>query len=167
MDWFKIGKGVHQDCILSPCLFNFYAEYIMRNAGLEETQAGWQYTILTYFFSYLEPVCSSMPSSNCCFLTCIQISQELHRYYKMSVAHCPPQVCDFHSSCSFTGASGLVLEPGDANETSSLPLMRLICWLGELTLSNFYPNVWAGTGASKYLPCLMTLDLWFLRTVLG
>ena len=39
-DWFQIGKGVHQNCILSPCLFNFYAEYIMRNAGLEETQAG-------------------------------------------------------------------------------------------------------------------------------
>ena len=40
MDWFQIGKGVHQDCILSPCLFNFYAEYIMRNTGLEESQAG-------------------------------------------------------------------------------------------------------------------------------
>ena len=39
-DWFQIGKGVHQGCILSPCLFNVYAEYIMRNAGLEETQAG-------------------------------------------------------------------------------------------------------------------------------
>ena len=39
-DWFQIGKGVCQGCILSPCLFNFYAEYIMRNAGLEETQAG-------------------------------------------------------------------------------------------------------------------------------
>ena len=39
-DWFQIGKGVLQGCILSPCLFNFYAEYIMRNAGLEETQAG-------------------------------------------------------------------------------------------------------------------------------
>ena len=39
-DWFQIGKGVHQGCIFSPCLFNFYAEYIMRNAGLEETQAG-------------------------------------------------------------------------------------------------------------------------------
>ena len=39
-DWFQIGKGVHQGCILSPCLFNFYAEYIMRNAGLEKTQAG-------------------------------------------------------------------------------------------------------------------------------
>ena len=38
-DWFQIGKGIHQGCILSPCLFNFYAEYIMRNAGLEETQA--------------------------------------------------------------------------------------------------------------------------------
>ena len=38
-DWFQIGKGVRQGCILSPCLFNFYAEYIMRNAGLEETQA--------------------------------------------------------------------------------------------------------------------------------
>ena len=37
---FQIGKGVHQGCILSPCLFNFYAGYIMRNAGLEETQAG-------------------------------------------------------------------------------------------------------------------------------
>ena len=37
--WFQIGKGVHQGCILSPCLFNFYAEYIMRNAGLEEAQA--------------------------------------------------------------------------------------------------------------------------------
>ena len=39
-DWFQIGKGVRQGCILSPCLFNFYAEYIMRNAELEETQAG-------------------------------------------------------------------------------------------------------------------------------
>ena len=39
-DWFQIGKGVRQGCILSACLFNFYAEYIMRNAGLEETQAG-------------------------------------------------------------------------------------------------------------------------------
>ena len=39
-DCFQIGKGVHQGCILSPCLFNFYAEYIMRNAGLEEAQAG-------------------------------------------------------------------------------------------------------------------------------
>ena len=39
-DWFQIGKGVRQGCILSPCFFNFYAEYIMRNAGLEETQAG-------------------------------------------------------------------------------------------------------------------------------
>ena len=39
-DWFQIGKGVCQGCILSPCLFNFYAEYIMRNAELEETQAG-------------------------------------------------------------------------------------------------------------------------------
>ena len=38
--WFQIGKGVRQDCILSPCLFNFYAEYIMRNSGLEEAQAG-------------------------------------------------------------------------------------------------------------------------------
>ena len=40
MHWFQIGKGVCQGCILSPCLFNFYAEYIMRNAGLEEAQAG-------------------------------------------------------------------------------------------------------------------------------
>ena len=39
-DWFQIGKGVHQSCILSPCLFNLYAEYIMRNTGLEEAQAG-------------------------------------------------------------------------------------------------------------------------------
>ena len=39
-DWFQIGKGVRQDCILSPCLFSLYAEYIMRNAGLEEAQAG-------------------------------------------------------------------------------------------------------------------------------
>ena len=39
-DWFQIGKGVHQGCVLSPCLFNLYAEYIMRNTGLEETRAG-------------------------------------------------------------------------------------------------------------------------------
>ena len=39
-DWFQIGKGVRQGCVLSPCLFNLYAEYIMRNAGLEEAQAG-------------------------------------------------------------------------------------------------------------------------------
>ena len=40
IDWFQIGQGVHQGCILSPCLFSLYAEYIMRNAGLEEAQAG-------------------------------------------------------------------------------------------------------------------------------
>ena len=40
MDWFQIGKGIHQGCILSPCLFNFYAEYMMQNAGLNEAQAG-------------------------------------------------------------------------------------------------------------------------------
>ena len=40
IDWFQIGKGVRQDCMLSPCLFNLYAEYIMRNAGLDEAQAG-------------------------------------------------------------------------------------------------------------------------------
>ena len=39
-DWFQIGKGVQLGCILSPCLYNFYAEYIMKNAGLEEAQAG-------------------------------------------------------------------------------------------------------------------------------
>ena len=39
-DWFQIGKGVHQGCTLSPCLFNLYAEYLMRNAGLDEAQAG-------------------------------------------------------------------------------------------------------------------------------
>ena len=39
-DWFHIGKGVHQGCISSPCLFNFYTEYIMLNAGLDEAQAG-------------------------------------------------------------------------------------------------------------------------------
>ena len=40
MDWLKIGKGGHEGCILSPCLFNIYAEYIIRNAGLDESQAG-------------------------------------------------------------------------------------------------------------------------------
>ena len=40
MDWFKTGKEVRQGCILSPCLFNFYAEYVMQNAGLDESQAG-------------------------------------------------------------------------------------------------------------------------------
>ena len=39
-DWIQIGKGVHQGCILSPCLFNLYAEYIMQNLGLDEAQAG-------------------------------------------------------------------------------------------------------------------------------
>ena len=40
MDWFKVGKGTHQSCILSPCLFNLYAEYILQNARLDEAQAG-------------------------------------------------------------------------------------------------------------------------------
>ena len=46
-DWVQIGKGVCQGCILSPCLFNLYAEYIMRNAGLEETQAGLYHALIT------------------------------------------------------------------------------------------------------------------------
>ena len=48
MDWFQTGKRVHQGCILSPCLFNFYAEYIMRNAKLDETQAGRNINHLRY-----------------------------------------------------------------------------------------------------------------------
>ena len=48
MDWFKIWEGGHQGYILSPCLFNFYAEYIMRNAGLDETQAGIKIANLRY-----------------------------------------------------------------------------------------------------------------------
>ena len=40
MDWFQFGKGVHQGCVLSPCLFNLYAKYIMRNTGLDKAQAG-------------------------------------------------------------------------------------------------------------------------------
>ena len=48
-DCFQIGKGVRQGCMLSPCLFNFYAEYIMRNAGLEETQAGIKILFLLAF----------------------------------------------------------------------------------------------------------------------
>ena len=47
-DWFQIGKQVHQGCILSPCLFNLYTEYIMRNAGLEEAQAGRNINNLRY-----------------------------------------------------------------------------------------------------------------------
>ena len=47
-DWFQIGKGVHQGCILSSCLFNLYAEYIMRNAGLEEAQVGMPLGILIF-----------------------------------------------------------------------------------------------------------------------
>ena len=53
-DWFLIGKGVHQGCILSPCLFNFYAEYIMRNAGLEETQAGSRFMGEISITSYMQ-----------------------------------------------------------------------------------------------------------------
>ena len=58
-DWFQIGKGVRQGCILSPCLFNFYAEYIMRNAGLDEAQTGIKiagrnirYTLQIYIYTY-------------------------------------------------------------------------------------------------------------------
>ena len=87
--WFQFGKGVCQGCILSPCLFNFYAEYIMQNAGLDEAQAGikiarkvkmkvaqlystlcnpMEYTVL-YSFPNFELVSFSMYGSNCCFLT--------------------------------------------------------------------------------------------------
>src|SRR5574337_1233303 len=73
-DWFQIGKGIHQGCILSPCLFNFYAEYIMRNAGLEEAQAGegeggkiWENGIETCIISCMKRVDSpgSMHNTGC------------------------------------------------------------------------------------------------------
>ena len=57
-DWFQIGKGVRQGCIFSPCLINFYAEYIMRNAGLEEAQAGIKtvlYSIRPCFYHQSHP----------------------------------------------------------------------------------------------------------------
>ena len=83
-DWFQIRKGVHQGCILSPCLFNLYA--------------GWQYTALMYSFSYLEPVCCSISSSNCCFLTCIQVSQEAGQVVWYShLFQNFPVCCDPHS----------------------------------------------------------------------
>ena len=55
MDWFQIRKGVHQGCILSACFFNFYAEYIMKNAGLEETQAGIKIAILKSILKEISP----------------------------------------------------------------------------------------------------------------
>ena len=61
--WFKIGKGVRQDCILSPCLFNLYAEYIMRNTGLEETQTGIK--ILFYLFAFILFMQYSIDSLQC------------------------------------------------------------------------------------------------------
>ena len=69
-DWFQIGKGVHQGCILSPCLFNLYAEYIMRNVGVDEAQAGikiggrninnFRYAYDTTFMSESEEVLKSL-----------------------------------------------------------------------------------------------------------
>ena len=53
-DWFQIGKGGHQGCILSPCLFNLYAEYILRNAGLDEAQAGIKITRRILICSYMQ-----------------------------------------------------------------------------------------------------------------
>ena len=55
-DWFQIGKGVHQDCILSPCLFNLYAVYIMRNAGLDEAQAGIKIISITSDMQMISPL---------------------------------------------------------------------------------------------------------------
>ena len=54
-DWFQIGKGVRQGCILSPCLFNFYAECIMRNTGLEEAQAGIKIARTSYLEKAMAP----------------------------------------------------------------------------------------------------------------
>ena len=56
MDWFKIGKGVHQGCTLSLCLFNLYAEYIVRNARLDEAQAGIKGEISTTSYMQMIPL---------------------------------------------------------------------------------------------------------------
>ena len=62
-DWFQIGKGVHKGCILSPCLFNLYAEYIMRNAGLEEAQLEsrlWGEISITSDMQMTPPICQKV-----------------------------------------------------------------------------------------------------------
>ena len=69
-EWFKTGKGVHQGCILAPCLFNFYAEYIMQNAGLDESQAeifnpeysleGLMLKLTLQYFGHLRPRADSL-----------------------------------------------------------------------------------------------------------
>ena len=56
MDWFQIGDGVHRGCILSSCLFNLYTEYIMRNAGLDEAQAGIKIARRNINLSYAEDI---------------------------------------------------------------------------------------------------------------
>ena len=55
-DWFQIGKGVHQGCILLPCLFNLYADYIMQNAGLDESQAGIKIARKIYITSVMQMI---------------------------------------------------------------------------------------------------------------
>ena len=68
-DWFQIGKGVCQGCILSPCLFNLYAEYIMRNAGLEDTQTGIKIgrKVMTNLDSILKSRDITLPTNVCLF----------------------------------------------------------------------------------------------------
>ena len=70
-DWFQIGKGVRQGCILSPCVFNFYAEYIMRNAGLEEAPAG-----IKIAGRIIIVLCACVLSHICLFVTLWTVAQK-------------------------------------------------------------------------------------------
>ena len=152
-DWFQIGKGVHQGCILSPCLFNLYAEHIMRNAGLGLERLNWTDTVLVFF------LCVQFSSVQSLSLADSSRPHELQH----ARPPCPSPTPGVHSDsrplsqwCHPAISSSVIPFsscPQPLRASESFPMSQLFTWGGQSTgisaLASFLPKKSQGWSPSE------------------